>query len=290
MSSYNRYSHHALRALTHAGLLVRRFHHPRLDTGHLLVGVMLTKGSIGHRVLSELDLQPETAEQFLETLTLPLVKPSDSPPNDAALDIALELAADEARWLGHHYIGTEHLLLGITRTNVGNADDLLHLLGIPPDQLRRRVRVALSDGAQEFSMELLRRSARLSELSRRVINAAEQMAIALDHPTVGIGHLLSVLEQERRSGAAQLLKSCHLDDEAVRWFIEQADDDALFSIESVLMTAGEFAQDLGIHYTGTEHLLLALLSLEAGWQLLEKCGGDPNTLINLLRRELGISR
>ena len=53
---------------------------------------------------------------------------------------ALLLAEDESDWLGNHYIGTEHILLGITRTNVGNAVRLLKLVDITPEQVRRHVR------------------------------------------------------------------------------------------------------------------------------------------------------
>jgi len=290
MTRYNRYSHHARRALTHAGVLVRRFRHPRIDTGHLLVGVLLTYGSIGHNVLLELGLEAADAESALESLTMPLENVPESPRNDAALDIALELAADESSWLGHHYIGTEHLLLGITRTNIGNASDLLRQLGVPPDQVRRRLRSAVSDGVQEYSLDQVRRNARLSELSRRVINAAEQMAVTLDHPTVGIGHLLAVLTQEQRALAAELLARCDLDEKAVQQAVERTREEALVSIEPVLLQAGEYAQHYGMHYTGTEHLLMGILANEAGQLLLRTCGVNPVQLHKLIFQKFGPHR
>ena len=101
---------------------------------------------------------PDVAEPELAMLTLPIGDILEHPPNDAALDIALDLASDESAWLGHHYIGTEHLLLGITRTNVGNAADLLHMLGVQPDTVRRKVRSVLQEGMTEFSLAFARRS------------------------------------------------------------------------------------------------------------------------------------
>ena len=97
MPSYSRYSHHARRALTHASLLVRRFLHPRVDTGHLLVGVMLTNGSIGYQVLSELELEAEVAAEYLALLPLPLDEPPESPANDAALEAARQTAEGRAQ-------------------------------------------------------------------------------------------------------------------------------------------------------------------------------------------------
>ncbi|MBC7870824.1 MAG: hypothetical protein H7Y09_08285 [Chitinophagaceae bacterium] len=286
MASYNRYSHHARRALTHAGFLVRRFQHPRLDTGHLLVGVMLTEGSIGYEVLNELSLTATRATPHLAALTLPTEQVIESPPNDAALDIALELAEDESSWLGHHYIGTEHLLLGITRTNIGNASDLLHLMNVQPDQVRRRVRHAVSDGLTEFSLELGRRNARLSELSRRVINAAEQMSIALDHQTVGIGHLLLILAHEQRSATAALLKQSKLDTLRLELGLNERDALTLINMELVLDQAIEQAQSLGSHFTGTEHLLLALVIDTAGKALLDQYGVNTSVLHKHIEQQM----
>ncbi|MDX1991692.1 MAG: Clp protease N-terminal domain-containing protein [bacterium] len=286
MVSYNRYSHHARRALTHAGSLVRRFRHPRVDTGHLLVGVMLAEGSVGHAVLEELNLSAETAFPYLAVLTMPLDHPVENPANDAALDVALELAADEASWLGHHYIGTEHLLLGITRTNVGNASDLLRTLNVSADQVRRRVRRALNDGLMEFNLEDARRSTRLSELSRRVLNAAEQMAVSLDHPNLGIGHLLLILTRESRSPTSKLLQQSGLNERAIERLLQERDPFALTSVKRILDQAVEQAQMLGSHYTGTEHLLLAVLADAVGQALLERSGVLAEALQRRIQEQL----
>lgn len=285
MARYNRYSHHARRALTHAGLLATRYHHPRIDTGHLLVGVMLTEGSIGCSVLTELKLNADMAAPRLATLTLPIDTPPEIISNDAALDIALELAADESSWLGHHYIGTEHLLLGITRTNVGNASDLLRLLSVQPEQVRRRVRRALSDGLTEFSLQLARRNARFSELSRRVLNAAEQIAVSLDHQTVGIGHLLLVLVRERRSLPSMLLQR-DLDEDQLEHDLHQRHPVLLVNVEGVLNLAVEYAQSLGNHYTGTDHLLLAMTLDATGAEMLRAYGANPDALRQVVEEQL----
>lgn len=286
MAIYSRYSHHARRALTHASLLVQRHHHPRVDTGHLLVGVLLTKGSIGYTILTELNLDAANAEPKLADLTLPVDEAPEVPANDAALDIALELAADESNWLGHHYIGTEHLLLGITRTNLGNAADLLRIMEVQPDQVRRRVRAALSDGLQEFSLDVLRRNANLSELSRRVLNAAEQLAVAQDHHMIGLGHLILVMSRERRSTMSSLLTQVGLDDKAVVQGLDARDEALLTTIEQVITPAVELSRSLGSHYTGTEHLLLALTEDETGAEILRRLGVDLGQLHERIKRRL----
>lgn len=278
MTNYSRFSHHARRALTHAGILVHQFRHPRLDTGHLLVGIRLAKGSIGCSILEQMDFHVDQASVYLKSLTLPLEEALEHPPNDAALDACLDLAIDESTWLGHHYVGTEHLLLGITRTNVGNASDLLRLVGISPDQVRRRVRQALSEGLSEYSLQVVRRYVRLSELSRRVINAAEQLAVAFDHETVGIGHLLLVLLREKRSITATLLHAVALDESRVEQALRNREPAALDSIERILVMAVEYAQNWGDHYTGTEHLLLVITADPAGAGLLRQFNIAPEVL------------
>ncbi len=283
MNVHSRYSHHARRALTHARLLVTRLQHPAIDTAHLLIGVMLTEGSIGYRVLADLQLQPAEAESYLWRLyprrDMPLADPDYTP----SLGEALGLAADESTWLGHHYIGTEHLLLGITRTNAGEASLLLRKMGSSSEVLRRRVRRVLNEGVTELDLNRAKRDARLSELSRRVINAAEQMAVALDHPTVGMGHLLLVLSLETRSPTAALLQSHGLSPQHVSEGLKEGDPLLLRSIEGLLSHVLEEAGKVGSHYTGTEHLLLTFTLDPAGIALLRAYGIKADALRHSLQ-------
>lgn len=259
MPSYNRFSHHARRALTHAGLLVTDFRHPRVDTSHLFVGVMKTEGSVGHTVLMELGINLEDALYYLRTLTLSLDEIPTVINHDAALDMALDLAKDESAWLGHHYVGTAHLLLGMTRTNLGNASDLVRKLNVSPEHLRRRVKSVLSDGLTEFSIDSVRRNARFSELSRRVVTASEQLSISLDHKTIGVGHLLIAMTRERRGIVPILLRASGVEQQRLIEDMRSPSPALLTSIEPVLDKAVDIAESFSSHYTGTEHLLLALV-------------------------------
>jgi ATP-dependent Clp protease ATP-binding subunit ClpA len=268
MTGYNRYSHHARRALTHASQLVHRYQHPYVDTGHLLVGVLLTEGSIGFQVLRAMDLNAAQAEPQLQALYAPL----NVLPNDNALEMTLQLAADEAVWLSHHYIGTEHLLLGITRANAGHASALLRQMGTSSEHLRYRVRRALNEGATELDLQSAKQMARFSELSRRVINAAEQLSIKLKHDHVGIGHLIVVLAQETRSPTARLLHDSGLDAARLQADLSQDNRLLLTGIEGILNQVLDLVERVGSHYTGTEHLLLTLATDPAAQAILEHYG------------------
>lgn len=286
--SYNRYSHHARRALTHAAQLVTRLHHPIADTGHLLLGVMQTRGCIGAQVLYDLDLNFDVALDTLRSLSPVMPKPPPEVRNADDLNAALAQAADEAAWLGHHYIGTEHLLLGITRNNVGNAHALLRSLNIAPEQVRCRIRNLASDGAREPDLQSAKRTALLTELSRRTINAAEQMAVALDHPLVGLGHLLLVMLLEERSLTSSFLREAGLDEGALRGRLDGLDAPLLVSIETVLNRVADQAESLGSHYTGTEHLLFTMATDEAGYALLSDFRVDPDALCERIKTHLQV--
>ena len=57
----------------------------------------------------------------------------------------LELAVDEARRMGHQFIGTEHVLLGLVRQSEGVAIEILKHLGVSPEEVRRQTRKVLQE-------------------------------------------------------------------------------------------------------------------------------------------------
>lgn len=258
MSVPSRYSHHARRAMTHAAALVARYRHAAVDTGHLLAGLMLTEGSIAYQVLSDMNLTFSRAEPHLKTMYAPVKPLPDEIVHNEALKNTLALAADEASWLNNHYIGSEHLLLALSRTNAGGADGLLKKLAVDPEFVRRSVRRALSDGMTEINLQYARRTAKLSELSRRVINAAESVSLDYDHPLVGVGHLLVALLNERRSPISRILRECGLDEDRLGFGLAARDPGLLASIEAPVLKALDLAESMGSHYTGTEHLMIPL--------------------------------
>jgi ATP-dependent Clp protease ATP-binding subunit ClpC len=71
---------------------------------------------------------------------------------------ALEFAVEEARKMGHHYIGTEHLLLGLVQLGEGVALDVLRKLGVTPEQIRRQTRRVLQENTPSTPPATPRRS------------------------------------------------------------------------------------------------------------------------------------
>jgi ATP-dependent Clp protease ATP-binding subunit ClpC len=115
-----------------------------IGTEHLLLGLLEEEGGVAGRVLRELGLESGRVREIISRLG------GGSRPKGERIELApdtqlvLEYALEEARKMGHHYVGTEHLLLGLTRTE-GAAAEALKKLGITPDQVRRQVRRVLQE-------------------------------------------------------------------------------------------------------------------------------------------------
>jgi ATP-dependent Clp protease ATP-binding subunit ClpC len=141
-----RFTQRARRVLSLAQEEAERMEHSHIGTEHLLLGLMREEGGMAGRVLRELGLRTTQVEQIVERLTSANkragVTRMDLSP---ATKKVLELAVDEARRMGHHYIGTEHLLLGLARSTEGVAVDVFRELNISPDEIRRQTRRVLQE-------------------------------------------------------------------------------------------------------------------------------------------------
>jgi len=290
----NRHSQHARRALSQAHLLAQDYQHDAVDTDHLLVGILRETGSLGCQVLTDLNADVRRAElevRVLHPVNDPLV---NMPHLTPALRRVLALSAEESLWFGHHYIGTEHLLLALARSRAGGVADLLRTLAISSDQIRRRVRLLLHDGVTELSIEAAKRAARLSELSRRVLNAAGQVVAGppgeMNGDAIGLDHLLLVLARERRSEVSRLLHKCGLNVMTLEAGLGTfTPGDALSAeavLEDVIDHAVDRADQLGTHYTGTDHMLLALAENPHGARLMRQHGVNLERLIAAVYRDL----
>jgi ATP-dependent Clp protease ATP-binding subunit ClpA len=290
----NRYSQHARRALSQARLLAQDYQHAAVDTDHLLVGILRERGSLGAQVLLDLEVDSHRAETEMRLLHGRATSPITPLDLTEALHRALHLSAEESRWFGHHYIGTEHLLLALARSREGGAPALMRILLITPDQIRRRVRRLLQDGMTELSIEAAKRTARLSELSRRVLNAAEQLAAQQEDQPAGLDHLLLVLAGEKRSPVSRILRDSGLNRETLQARLGQFKvEDPLNPqdlLEDVIDHAVDRADQLGTHYTGTDHILLALAENPHGARLLQQAGVNREQLIAAIYRDLRLPR
>ncbi|GAB4474726.1 MAG: ATP-dependent Clp protease ATP-binding subunit [Anaerolineae bacterium] len=141
-----RFTQRARKVLSLAQEEAERLQHSYIGTEHLLLGLMKEDGGVAGRVLRELNLDYQQVEALVENQSkagqrAPFQKLDLSPGTKKVL----ELAVEEARRLGHHYIGTEHLLLGLVRHNEGVAIDILKALNVSPEEIRKQTRRMLQD-------------------------------------------------------------------------------------------------------------------------------------------------
>ena len=115
-----RFTQRARRVLSLAQEEAERLQHNYIGTEHLLLGLMREEGGVAGRVLRDLGLEQRRVEELVERLTRASTRtPSSQLDLSPGTKRVLELAVDEARRMGHHYIGTEHLLLGLVRQSDG---------------------------------------------------------------------------------------------------------------------------------------------------------------------------
>ncbi|MBN1220186.1 MAG: ATP-dependent Clp protease ATP-binding subunit [Anaerolineae bacterium] len=150
---FDRFTKRARRVLTLAQEEAQRLNHNYIGTEHLLLGLVREENGVAVRVLRDLGVDPRQVRERVERTVgrgqrAMYGKLSLTPRTKRVI----ELAVDEARRLGHHYIGTEHLLLGLVRAGEGVAVDVLKGLGVSLDKVRSQTaRVMMESSSQPAS-------------------------------------------------------------------------------------------------------------------------------------------
>lgn len=119
----------------------------RIDSIAILLGLLREEQGLAARVLASLDVTLESVHEYWEVYTnepLPLnATPNTGTggqvPFTVAAKGALEMALREALRLGHNYIGTEHVLLGLVRGDCYAGDMLFNDFGVDPEKVRETV-------------------------------------------------------------------------------------------------------------------------------------------------------
>jgi len=160
-----RFTQRARRVLSLAHEEAERMRHSHIGTEHLLLGLMLEDGGIAGRVLRELGLEFDRVQKLIERMVGLGEYTTRRPTLSPGTQKVLELAVDQARQLGHHYIGVEHLLLGVIALDEGIALDALRQLGVTPEQVRRQTHRILKEtkSAQRERRQQRRQKARETE-------------------------------------------------------------------------------------------------------------------------------
>jgi ATP-dependent Clp protease ATP-binding subunit ClpA len=127
------------------------------------------------------------------------------------------LALDEARLLGHNYIGTEHLLLGLLLEEEGVAARILAELEVTVEEVRAQVVRLVGRGERAAAGQIP-----FTPRAKRVLELSLREATALNHESIGTEHVLLGLAREDESTAMQILRDFDVDSERIQTDVMRA--------------------------------------------------------------------
>lgn len=144
--NWERFTQRARRVLSLAQEEAEKLNHNYIGSEHVLIGLLREEGGVAGRVLRDLGLEVGRVQAMVERMIgtgtrTPFTKIELAPTTKRVL----ELAVEEARRMGQHYISTEHLLLGLARQNDGTVADILKKFGVSTEQIRRQTRRMLKE-------------------------------------------------------------------------------------------------------------------------------------------------
>src|ERR671922_1471552 len=145
---FDKFTERARKVLQLAQEEAQRFNHNYIGTEHLLLGLVREGEGVAAKVLGNLGVELNKVRSAVEFI---IGRGDRTVAGDIGLTPrakkVIELSVDEARRLNHHYIGTEHLLLGLVREGEGIAAGVLESLGVSLDKVRSQVIYVLNQSA-----------------------------------------------------------------------------------------------------------------------------------------------
>jgi len=147
MAGMERFTQRARRVLSLAHEEAERLRQPYINTEHILMGLVVEEGGVAGKALRDLGLDPDRVREVIEHLSGYGLQESGIIELSTGAQQVLENAIEDARALGNPIIGTEHLLLGLTRVTDGAALEVLKKLGVTPEQVRRQTRRVMQENS-----------------------------------------------------------------------------------------------------------------------------------------------
>ncbi|MHB2025550.1 MAG: ATP-dependent Clp protease ATP-binding subunit [Elusimicrobiota bacterium] len=147
----NRFTERAQRVILIAQEEAKRLNHDYVGTEHILLGLIALGEGVAAQVLANLGVDLRRVRSEIEKIvgTGDNVMLLGEIPFTPRAKKVLEYAVEEAQHMGHSYVGTEHLLLGLIREEEGVAARVLENLGLRLDTVREEVLNLLGEGQQQ---------------------------------------------------------------------------------------------------------------------------------------------
>ncbi len=163
---YERFTDRARKVMQLANQEAHRFNHEYVGTEHILLGLMKEGSGVAANVLENLEIDLRKLRLEVEKIICrgPEMLVTGRLPQTPRAKKVIEYAIEEARNLNHNYVGTEHLLLGLVREELGVAAQVLKNLGLRSHDVRAEVLDILGHPrpAKKSSEEVVQRDVPLS--------------------------------------------------------------------------------------------------------------------------------
>lgn len=145
--AYEKFTKRAKQVLQYATEEARALNHSYIGTEHILLGLIREGEGVAARVLEDLGVQLSQTRHSVEFI-VGIGEGESRPEKELSVRAknVITLAIDEAKRLGHNYIGTEHILLGLIRNGEGVATGVLDMLGVSLEQIKTSVMRVLRQG------------------------------------------------------------------------------------------------------------------------------------------------
>ena len=204
---FDKFTDRARKVLTLAQDEAQRFNHNYIGTEHLLLGLVREGEGVAARVLENMNVELAKVRTAVEFIIgrgdRPVVGEVGLTPRAKRV---IELAIDEARRLGHNYIGTEHLLLGLVREGEGIAAGVLESLGVNLDKVRHEVIRVLSQSSAAGPAQETKRASKTPTVDALGINLTEASRAGKLDPVIGrekeIERVIQILGRKTKNNPA----------------------------------------------------------------------------------------
>jgi len=204
-SRFEKFSERARKVLTYAQEEAQHLNHSYIGTEHILLGLVREEDGVAAKVLTNLGASLSKVRASVEFIIGRGEKPSAGETGlTPRARRVIELAIDEARYLGHNYIGTEHLLLGLLREGEGIAAGVLDSFGITLDRARTETTRILSQGVPKS--KLARSASRTPALDQLGMDLTDAARAGKLDPVVGrfkeIERVIQILSRRTKNNPA----------------------------------------------------------------------------------------
>jgi ATP-dependent Clp protease ATP-binding subunit ClpA len=201
---FGRFTDEARRVLALAQEEARTLNHNRIGTEHLLLGLVQEREGTAAEALESLGISLDAVRQQVEKITGQVWDAPAASHNQYTLRAkkALDLSLREALQLGHHHIGTEHILLGLLRESEGPAAQVLVELGADLAQVREQVLRLLDDPQGEQDPQAAQAAPRPGQANAdpRTDSAESRMLAEILNRIEAMDSRLSAVEQQMGTG------------------------------------------------------------------------------------------